>query len=137
MLLRDLTASFASLAIKGNLWCACKMRRRSFHSSCTLDSFKVESFERTMKGNILELKSQETKVLENNILAHAPSLVNKVQPTNFFITSAIKELQLYKNKQNVYNGLINILSKPEFLVACYQEIYGKTPWLQTSQPTID
>lgn len=134
MLLRDLTASLVSLAFKGD---SVKMRRRSFHSNCTLNNFKVKSFERTMKGNILELKSQETKVLENNILAHAPYLVNKVQPTNFFITLVRKELQLYKNQQNVYNGLINILIKPEFLVACYQEIYGKTPLLQTSQPPID
>lgn len=131
MLLRDLTASFACLALKGDL---AKMRRRSFHSNCTLNNLKVESFKRTMKGNILELKSQETKVLENNVSAHAPSLVNKVRPTDSFITLVRKELQLYKkNQQNVYNGLINILNKPEFLVTCYQEIFGKTPLFQTSQ----
>ena len=131
MLLRDLTASFASLAFGGDL---AKMRGRSFHSNCTLNSLKVESFERTMKGNILELKSQETKVLENNVSAHAPSLVNKVRPTDSFITLVRKELQLYKNKKNVYNGLINILRKPEFLVACCQEIYGNTPLSLTPQP---
>lgn len=134
MLLRDLTASFACLALKDDL---AKMRRRSFHSNCTLNSLKVESFKRTMKGNILELKSQETKVLENNVSAHAPSLVNKVRPTDSFITLVRKELQLYKNQQNVYNGLINILNKPEFLVACYQEIFGKTPLLQTPQVPIN
>ena len=132
MLLRDLTASFASLAFGGDL---AKMRGRSFHSNCTLNSLKVESFERTMKGNILELMSQETKVLESNISAHALSLNYKVRPTDFFITLVRKELQLYKNQQqNVYNGLINILRKPEFLVACCQEIYGNTPLSLTPQP---
>ena len=131
MLLRDLTASFTSLAFRGDL---AKMRGRSFHSNCTLNRFKVESFERTMKGNILELKSQETGVLESNISAQAPYYY-KVRPTDFFITLVRKELQLYKNQQqNVYNGLINILRKPEFLVACCQEIYGNTPLSLTPQP---
>jgi RNA-directed DNA polymerase len=36
-----------------------------------------------------------------------------------------KELQTYCNKQNVYNGLVNIFKNPAFLVACYEEIRGK------------
>lgn len=36
-----------------------------------------------------------------------------------------KELQKYKTKQGKYNGLVKLLSKPEFLVACYENIRGK------------
>src|SRR4051794_39585700 len=105
MLLRDLTASWAFLVMNDNL---ATMRRRSFHTSCTVNSCEAKKTEvdinRTTKGNILELKSQETKVLENNVSVHA----NNVRPTDSFITLVRKELQLYKNKQNVYNGVIYI-----------------------------
>jgi hypothetical protein len=42
-----------------------------------------------------------------------------------FVILVQNELLLCKDKQGVYNGLINILKKPEFLVACYDEIRGK------------
>ena len=48
-----------------------------------------------------------------------------------------KELQLYKNKQNVYNGLIDIFNKPEFLIACYQEISQKEVGGCNKQPFTD
>jgi hypothetical protein len=41
------------------------------------------------------------------------------------ITMVKKELFQYKEHNGKYNGLIRIISKPEFLVACYEEIKGK------------
>ena len=126
MLLRDLTASSSKLVPQGIGQYLARMRRRSFHSSCAVSYLAVKIKERITKGNILESKSLVTKVLEKNVSAHPLYLVNKkARATYFLITLVRKELQLYKNKQNVYNGLIDILNKSEFLIACYQEISQK------------
>lgn len=36
-----------------------------------------------------------------------------------------QELQKYKTKEKKFNGLVNLMSLPEFLVLCYEEIRGK------------
>lgn len=106
------------------------MRRRSFHSSCTVNSSRdAQTLSRTTKGNILELRRLDTKVLENNVSVYA----NIVRPTDSLITLVRKELQLYKNKKNTYNGVINLLNKPHFLRACFEEIYGKSAQRTLSQ----
>jgi hypothetical protein len=120
MLLRDSIASMCFFAEpKGDL---AKLRERSFHSSCTLDVFKCEVLKRMTKGNILESKSQEIKVFENNVSVVQANIIGQ---TDSFATLVRKELQLYKNKHNVYNGIIHIIKKPEFLIACFKEIQAK------------
>ena len=108
LLLRDLTASNLQIL----------MRERSFHSRRLVSS----------KGSILERKSHRIKVFEKNVSIHtSPYLEYKTEVIDCFITLVKKELQLYKNEQNVYNDFIKrLLLKPEFLFACYQKIQDKT-----------
>lgn len=120
MLLRDSIASIYFFAKpKGDL---VKLRKRSFHSSCTFDVFKCEVLKYMTKGNILESKSQEIKVFENNVSVVRANITGQ---TDSFATLVRKELQLYKNKHNVYNGIIHIIKKPEFLNAYFKEILVK------------
>lgn len=99
MLLRDLTA-FA--------------RGRSFHTRVTRHS----------KGSSSTVASL-SKVLENKSIDLTSSKAqNKVKAIPL-VTLVKEELKLYSDKHGIYNGLINIIRKPEFLVACYEEIKGK------------
>ena len=67
-----------------------------------------------------------TKVLKNKKVSElTSSKTREVGKPVSLVTLVQKELQLYKSKQGIYNGLINILKKPEFLVACYESIRGK------------
>ena len=110
-LLRDLTASNNYLLMRG----------RSLHTRG-----RAERLHQDSKGDSLNLKSQATKVLETKKVSDkAPSKVRVARKSDSFVTLVQKELLLCKNKKGVYNGLINILKKPEFLVACYDEIRGK------------
>lgn len=61
---------------------------------------------------------------ENNILIYANGYINSEIRLKDSC-KVTKELQLYKNKQNVFKDLIYIFKKPEFLFACYQKIQGK------------
>lgn len=96
-------------------------RGRSFHTRG-----RVERLQQDSKGNSHNTKSQEIKVLKNKKVSERTS--SKVQPMKkavSLVTLVQKELQNYIDKQKIYNGLINLLKKPEFLVACYEGIRGK------------
>ena len=95
------------------------MRGRSFHSR--------RITEVSSKGSILELNSNQTKVLENRDVSvstafnHESTIQNNFNEDSF-ITFVKKELQLYKNPQNEFKGLI--FKKDEFWFACYKKIQG-------------
>lgn len=107
MLLRDPTASFGKNSI---------MRRRSFHTRG-----RVEKLLQDPKGNSLD-SDFYTKVLGNK---YSYFSAQKAEKYVSLVTLVKKEVQLYKNKQGIYNGLINILKNPEFLIACYEYIRDK------------
>lgn len=102
------------------------MRRQSFHTRA-----KVERLNQDSKGNISKLEIQTTGVLDTKqITETAPSnkslcCARKPGKSVTFVTLINKELLNCQDKLGNYNGLINILKKPEFLVACYEEIRGK------------
>lgn len=54
-------------------------------------------------------------------------------------TWAQNEVNKYKRRDNLYNGLINIIADPEFLKACYLEIKSKPGNMTkgTSNTTLD
>jgi len=111
-LLRDLTASTEFSSV---------LRGRSFHTRG-----KVERLLQNSKGSNLEQKHQATKALEiSKVSGLTPYKVRKAGKPASLVALVQKELQLYMNKQGIYNGLIEILRKPEFLVACYEAIRGK------------
>ena len=96
-------------------------RRRSFHTRG-----RVERLLQDSKGSSHNLETKETRVLKNKkVSGDTPTKVQKVKKSVSLVTLVQKELRNYINKQGIYNGLINILKKPEFLVACYEEIRGK------------
>lgn len=100
---------------------ACASRRRSFHTRG-----RVERLHQGSKGNNLELENQVTKVLEKTKVSDISPLTSlKAKKSVSLVTLVQKDLQLYKSNQGTYNGLINILRNPEFLVACYEDIRGK------------
>lgn len=102
-------------------FCSRTMRRRSFHTRG-----RVERLLQDSKGNSYTQKSQQTRVLKNLTVSDLTTFkTQKVGKSVSLATLVQKELQLYKNKQGIYNGLINILKNPEFLVACYEIIRGK------------
>jgi len=104
-LLRDLTASNDYSLLRG----------RNLHSRST----------GTSKGGSQEAKLLEAKALGPSVSDKASSKAQRTRKSDSFVALVKKELQTYSNKQNVYNGLINILENPAFLVACYEEIRGK------------
>lgn len=111
-LLRDLTAYECKLHL---------LRGRSFHTRG-----RVERLLQDSKGNSYGQKSQVAKVLNNKKVSDlTSSKTQKVRKSVSLVTLVQKELQLYKNKQGIYKGLVNILKKPEFMVACYEDIKGK------------
>lgn len=96
-------------------------RRRSFHTRG-----RVERPQQDSKGSSFNQETIETKVLEHKKAAGlTPLKVRKGGKRAALVTLVRKELQLYMDKRGSYNGLINILKKPEFLVACYESIRGK------------
>lgn len=87
------------------------LRRRSFHSSaCT-------------KGNSIITPSVET--IDNNNVS-----VSKVKPAKVakqvgVTTIARKLLEQNKKSEQKHYKIIEFISSPEFLVACYEEIKSK------------
>lgn len=111
-LLRDLTASNINSIL---------LRGRSLHTRGRAEKLLQDS-----KGDSLKQKVQVAKVLETKTVSgKAPSKVQKARKSDSFVTLVQKELLLCKDKQGCYNGLINILKQPVFLVACYEEIRVK------------
>lgn len=109
-LLRDLTASGIST------------RGRSFHTS-----LRVERLSQAAKGNNLSQKDQVTKVFE--LAKDDPMtspIAKRTDRRSSLDTLVQKDLQQCIDRRGNYNGLINILKKPEFLVACYESIKGKS-----------
>ncbi len=99
------------------------MRRQSFHTRATVERLNQDS-----KGNISKLEIQTNGVLDTKqISATAPTNQSGRKPGKSvsFVTLINKELLNCPDKLGQYNGLINILKKPEYLVACYEEIRGK------------
>ena len=96
-------------------------RRRSFHTRG-----RVERPQQDSKGSSFNQEILETKVLEQRKAAGlTSSKVRKGGKRAALVTLVRKELQLYLDKRGSYNGLINILKNPEYLVACYESIRGK------------
>lgn len=96
------------------------MRRRNFHTSG-----RVEKLLRDAKGNKLGMKLKSQSPQANTDSDNLTCKVHITRKSDSLVTFTRKELQLYKDRRGVYNGLINILKKPEFLVACYEDIKGK------------
>jgi group II intron reverse transcriptase/maturase len=91
------------------------MRGRNLHSRST-----------TSKGGSQEAELLETIALDKQTVSDiSPSKAQKIRKSDSFTAIVKKELQTCCNKQNTYNGLVNILKNPAFLVACYEEIRGK------------
>jgi len=107
--LRDLTASTdINLSV---------MRRRSFHSSACI-------LEASTKGNsdIISVSSPN----DNNIkkLSDKTKSIKTVKSYNVTTLASQKLAQLNKFNQKYYK-ILDIISDPYFLVACYEEIKGK------------
>lgn len=90
-------------------------RRRSLHTRASRGS-KGGSPTTVLKTKVLETKKG---------IDMTSSKVQKKVRSIPLVTLVKEELELYKDKHDIYNGLINIIKKPEFLVACYEEIKGK------------
>ena len=87
---------------------------------------RVERPRQDSKGSSNHQEHQVAKVLKNKKVSDlTSSQTRKVGKSVSLVTLVQKELQLYRDKQGIYNGLINILKKPEYLVACYESIRGK------------
>lgn len=98
------------------------MRGRSSHTRVGNEKILNQD----LKGNSLKQKNQKAKVFEyKKVSEQTPSQVRRVGKSASFVALVQKELLNYRNKQGVYNGLVDLLRKPEFLVACYEEIRGK------------
>lgn len=109
-LLRDLTASSNTKVYT--------MRGRSFHTRG-----RYENIQPGLKGKQLTFEDSNNIGLQGkkDACIAAEKTVKKVS----LDTYVKKELQSYINKRGQYNGIINLLSNPEFLIACYEEIKGK------------
>lgn len=107
-ILRDPTASK----------CKSLMRRRSFHSSRRV----CKDSNQETKENSLD-NSKNTKVFKKK--KDSNPVEPKANRKESLVILVNQELQKYKTKQGKYNGLVKLLSKPEFLVACYESIRGK------------
>ena len=115
-LLRDLTAIY----FERDLTAIYFERGRSFHTSG-----RVETPQRDAKGNSL---GKEPKVQSPPVQKDPESPRYKAHSTrksDSLVTLTKKELLLCRDRRGAYNGLINILKKPEYLVACYEEIKGR------------
>lgn len=88
-------------------------------------SGRVETPQRDAKGNSLgkEPKAQSPPVQKDpgppRYKAHS------IRKSDSLVTLTKKELLLCRDRRDAYNGLINVLKKPEYLVACYEEIKGR------------
>ena len=110
-LLRDLTAYDEGGSIK---------RGRRLHTRGRVEKLHWDS-----KGANLKMDAPRTKVFgKKDIVVPSPKVQRKLKTVSL-VTSVKKELQLCKDAHGTYKGLISILEKPEFLVACYEEIKGK------------
>lgn len=106
---RDLTASIY-------------MRGRSFHSS----AFNLSAKGNSRKSLIQE--SHDSMSTDNDSLnpLKGSKSKNPLLKKGMSISSWTKiELNKYMSKNGKYNGIINILSNPLFLQACYLEIKSK------------
>ena len=110
-LLRDQTAYDRPMSI---------MRGRRLHTRG-----RAEKLHRDSKGANLKMDAPSTKVFGKKDTVIPSSKVLRKLKTVSLVTSVKKELQLCKNTHGTYKGLVSILAKPEFLVACYEEIKGK------------
>lgn len=106
---RDLTASKYGLYLQSYL-----LRGRSFHSSCT-----VTAKENNQKSIPPLTCISNTKGAEDLNLEKGSDSITSVSMW------AKKEVNKYIRKDNMYNGLINIISNPLFLQGCYNEIKSK------------
>lgn len=88
------------------------LRRRSFHTSCTAK-------ENSQKSLSLITHLSNTKGAEDLNLAKGSKSITSVSRW------AKEEVSKYIRKDNMYNGLINIISNPLFLQGCYNEIKSK------------
>lgn len=96
------------------------MRGRRLHTRG-----RAEKLHRDSKGANLKKDTPRIEVFGTKDTAIPPSRVQRKVKTVSLVTSVKKEILSCKNAHGTYNGLINILGKPEFLVACYEEIKGK------------
>jgi hypothetical protein len=111
-LLRDLTAYDRIILVT---------RGRSLHTRGRAEKLLQDS-----KGDSLNQEVQAARVLKNKKASNlTSSKVRKTGKSDALVTLVQKELLLYKDGRDNYNGLINILKNPEFLVACYENIRGK------------
>ena len=89
-------------------------------------SCRVEIPQREAKGNSL---GKEPKVQSPPVRKKDPesprSGAHSARKSDALVTLTKKELLLCRDRRGAYNGLINTLKKPEYLVACYEEIKSK------------
>lgn len=104
---RDLTASKYDSCLQSYL-----QRRRSFRSSGVAK-------ENSQKSLPLITHVSNTKGAEDLNLEKGSESITSVSMW------AKKEVNKYIRKDNMYNGLINIISNPLFLQGCYNEIKSK------------
>lgn len=104
---RDQTASGYWSNRRGNL-----SRRRSFHSS----SIAKENSQKSLSPvtHVSNIKGAD----DLNLVKGSESITSVSM-------WAKKEVNKYIRKDNMYNGLINIISNPLFLQGCYNEIKSK------------
>ena len=112
VLLRDLTASSNTMLLH--------TRGRSFHTRG-----RNEKILPGLKGKQLLLEESYNQSLQVKKDVSEAGPLRKTVKKISLDTLVKKDLQSYINKRGQYNGLINLLSKPEFLIACYEEIKGK------------
>jgi hypothetical protein len=105
--LRDSTASTLALL-------ASTMRKRSFHNSRVNNT--------PTKGNRDNLSASETSDKNHKKLVGNTKPKKAVEPNN--VTTLVMK-RLTHIKGNKFYKLLDILSDPFFLVACYEEIKGK------------
>lgn len=94
------------------------MRGRSFHTRG-----RYENIQPGLKGKQLIFEDSNNIGLQGK--KDAGIAVEKTVQKVSLDTYVKKELQSYKNQRGQYNGIINLLTNPEFLIAGYEEIKGK------------
>ena len=90
-------------------------RRRSLHMSSRVHA----------KGVQPRPEAQVAKVIKQEKDSATSSKKVRRTKTDSLNTLVRKELQHCRGSHETYKGLIDILRKPEYLVACYEEIRGK------------
>jgi len=108
--LRDSTASMPLLSI---------MRERSFHSSSVALIIRTATKGNKDNTSILETLDKHSKKLVGDT---KPNVNKAVKPSN--VTTMVMQKLTYINDKKFFN-LLDILSDPLYLVACYEEIKGK------------